>query len=1364
MTDQSTTHPPEKSKAVPSEKNKHVLRRIGTIAGALLGMLIITVLVVMIFHIPIELHWIKGKVETAAAEALGRDVSIDGALILVPSLPLAARVEKVRVGNPKAWPAADLVRLDLARVQLKVLPLLRGEVQIDEITVQGLRVNLETNVQGEPNWLLAGADALEAPSESKEDQPNGPAALRFIELAELSLRNIVVRHHNAGNGKNIELVLDEITGSAKDHESMDLLIQGKLQQVPYNVTVNSGSLATLVARKDPWPIDFYAAMAGIKLAVTGEIADPLRGKGLNLLFDLTGEKMRDLEVLLNMDLPAVKAFAVKGRIEEKGGKYRIVDLKGDMAAANLSGSFEADTSREKPKLTGSLAIRSIDVGPFFAAIEAGGEAQSKVPQAGIDGSGKQQDKKAGAGPAVGIDLDEPIFVLDALSLFDAKFDLIIHEVVNGPTTLREASLSASIADGKLSAPVAVTLAEVPFKGKINLGSENDKPEVEISLTGEQSAIGDLAAWLSGTEGIEGKFDFVRLDFTAGGETIRSLVKTSAMKFDLEGAALSYGHDVAGGRPIDFTLEKADLRFPAADESTVSFKGTLLGEPFALMFSGGTFIENIVQKRWPLSLKASGSGAQLTVNGTIRQPERDAGSEIDFALTGAKIGDLSTWLGVDPGTGYPYALTGKITHTQAGVRIRLNEARVGKSVFSGTLGQRIEAETALIFAELDFTFLNLKETDSFFSENMESKTSDPAASTGGPDALTLDIPILPQEIELFDSDLDIMAAHILTDPIDFTNLSFSARIRDSHVEKAPLAVELAGTRFDGNLGLDFRGRIPKVDFRLRSGRADVGALLAQLGVVEGLAMTAGGLDLDLALEGASLREIVQRSRLAAEVTDGTWKFQAPGAKEGIDIIVPTVTLTAAPDQPLQLAMDGRIRRTPLKIDITTDLKSISEKKDRLDVAVAAALAGARLELTGAAPMPLRGDNLRFSMDFHGNRFSDFNELFNVSLPPFGPYRLKGDFGTRSSGYFVENLKVTVGESALAGKLNFQTDHRPSRLDIDLAAPQIQLDDFDTGEWSATGEKKSKTEAIKSSKASAATIPAVDRNRAILSPEVLKRLNARIDLQVDDVISGRDHIGRGKLTAMLENGRITVDPLFVDIPGGAVDVGFTLQPTEDEVILEADAKVEKLDYGILARRIDPDAATGGLISVDLDLKTRGPDFKGVMEEADGYMDFGIWPEDLNAGLFDLWAVNVLTALMKEVDKEDASKVNCVTVSFQVDDGLMRERVVYADTSKMQVQGSAEINFKTHTLDIQAAPKAKRPEFFSLSVPVGVKGTFDDFGIKIKPVSVTGKAVSFVTSPLHVPIRRLFKKGIPEDGEQACSEAWNRRKTALEDAPAQ
>ena len=103
-------------------------------------------------------------------------------------------------------------------------------------------------------------------------------------------------------------------------------------------------------------------------------------------------------------------------------------------------------------------------------------------------------------------------------------------------------------------------------------------------------------------------------------------------------------------------------------------------------------------------------------------------------------------------------------------------------------------------------------------------------------------------------------------------------------------------------------------------------------------------------------------------------------------------------------------------------------------------------------------------------------------------------------------------------------------------------------------------------------------------------------------------------------------------------------------------------------------------------------------------------------------------------------------------MREKVIFADTTNMSVEGSASIDFKQRNIDVRAKPKAKNPQMFALATPVRMRGSFDDFGLLINPIAIGGTAVSFVTSPVHAPIRKLFKDKVPADGIEACALAWS------------
>ena len=79
---------------------------------------------------------------------------------------------------------------------------------------------------------------------------------------------------------------------------------------------------------------------------------------------------------------------------------------------------------------------------------------------------------------------------------------------------------------------------------------------------------------------------------------------------------------------------------------------------------------------------------------------------------------------------------------------------------------------------------------------------------------------------------------------------------------------------------------------------------------------------------------------------------------------------------------------------------------------------------------------------------------------------------------------------------------------------------------------------------------------------------------------------EIVEQLRDGVIDLKPLEINIPGGDVNLSLQLAPGERSSRMSATAKVDRLDYGVLARRIDPASKVGGLIWVDVDLSLKGP----------------------------------------------------------------------------------------------------------------------------------------------------------------------------------
>jgi uncharacterized protein involved in outer membrane biogenesis len=378
----------------------------------------------------------------------------------------------------------------------------------------------------------------------------------------------------------------------------------------------------------------------------------------------------------------------------------------------------------------------------------------------------------------------------------------------------------------------------------------------------------------------------------------------------------------------------------------------------------------------------------------------------------------------------------------------------------------------------------------------------------------------------------------------------------------------------------------------------------------------------------------------------------------------------------------------------------------------------------------------------------NKLARVELPPWGPWEIKGKFRAWKSGYEIPNMRLQVGDSTLNGHGSLTTTGVRPRLDLDLTAPQIQLNDFALGGFRFTDKKDKADKAMSVEEMRAKAKEAAAESQRLLSPQFMRKLDALLRVEVAQVLSGRDKLGSGSLTAQLAEGRFTLEPVEVNVPGGSVHIALAYEPTDTDVHINTNISIDRLDYGILARRLKPDVNMQGLMSLQMNLDARSPTLDRIMEHADGRIDFVVWPRDLNAGIFDLWAVNLFLALLPTLDPGSQSKVNCVVGRFNLRSGKLSHDALLMDTSRMRVSGQGEVDFATEQLQFRLAPRAKQPQFFALATPVRVDGTLTNYHIGVSGSDLAGTTVRFFTSWIVVPLEMLGGRAMPRDGADVCS----------------
>ncbi|MGB5494751.1 MAG: AsmA family protein, partial [Sedimenticolaceae bacterium] len=102
----------------------------------------------------------KALVESAASEALGREVRIDKGISLRWSMRPAITLKGLWIGNP-AWARGEyFARADQAFVRFDVAALLGGHLTVDEVMLQKADVALETANDGRRNWDFGGGSSM----------------------------------------------------------------------------------------------------------------------------------------------------------------------------------------------------------------------------------------------------------------------------------------------------------------------------------------------------------------------------------------------------------------------------------------------------------------------------------------------------------------------------------------------------------------------------------------------------------------------------------------------------------------------------------------------------------------------------------------------------------------------------------------------------------------------------------------------------------------------------------------------------------------------------------------------------------------------------------------------------------------------------------------------------------------------------------------------------------------------------------------------------------------------------------------------------------------------------------------------------
>ena len=472
------------------------------------------------------------------------------------------------------------------------------------------------------------------------------------------------------------------------------------------------------------------------------------------------------------------------------------------------------------------------------------------------------------------------------------------------------------------------------------------------------------------------------------------------------------------------------------------------------------------------------------------------------------------------------------------------------------------------------------------------------------------------------------------------------------------------------------------------------------------------------------------------------------------------------EPMKLSMLGILLEEPFTLKIKADSLGDFLAMTRSRLGMRLDIAKTRFEFVGLSEALRGGRGTELKLSVAGSDLSSLNDLLRLDLPPLQDYYLKADLRSEPGRLELRSLDTGVGDSSLQGTMLIDRSAAVPFATLDLSSERIQLTDFDTGDWTAQDETAAASaagEPAKSPSETGADSPAA--RQKLLSQEALARANASLGITVGEVLSGEDRLGNAELKISLQDGRIQIDPLRLQLPKSSLQLQASLKPGRRASDATLRLLIDNFDFGVLTRISNPESDAGGTVNVDIDVSASASNMHSILSGANGYLDVAARLENVSSSLVDLWAVNLLSSVVSSAIKDDKQpQINCAISRFRLESGLMTAEQLAVDTSRIRICGEGEISFVNESFDLVVKPKAKRPEFFSLATPLAVRGKFDDFriGMKTGVLSLGTTATKFAISPITTPFKRLFKDDLPEDGADICSLPIGPREQVLEPLP--
>jgi uncharacterized protein involved in outer membrane biogenesis len=355
---------------------KKFLGIVGAVIATLLGLVVLLSIVAVVL---LNSGALNGLIEGAIAAQIGRPAQLEQA----PSLgfddgALTLDLGPLSVAKAK-WAAdqhANFARIQGLQASLRLLPLLRGRVELPEVAIERPQLHLARSKDGEVNWPEG------------DDTEGGRVWLPEIE--NLVIRDAAVTYADAAAATEVTLALDEATGRLGGRQDLALHATGTLQDAPLEVRATGGSVMELLNREAmSKPAEIEATIGESRITAQATSFTDLTALDAKIEIDAE-QKLAEILASMGLAKAALPPFEATAQVEPgEGGSLVSADFTLEGASAHIDGKVE-DLSAPLEGFVARFTVNAPELGPVLASFDVPHAEQ--LSSASLEGEAKRKSE------------------------------------------------------------------------------------------------------------------------------------------------------------------------------------------------------------------------------------------------------------------------------------------------------------------------------------------------------------------------------------------------------------------------------------------------------------------------------------------------------------------------------------------------------------------------------------------------------------------------------------------------------------------------------------------------------------------------------------------------------------------------------------------------------------------------------------------------------------------------------------------------------------------------------------------------------------------------------------------------------------